>query len=137
MALARQKLREIILQILFSLNFQDDNEIISLMMNQIKTSKKNVSLAYEYAKKVFSKVDEIDSNIKQVSNSYEVERISKVELSILRLALFEMLYDEEIPPLVSISEGIRLTKKFANYHSASYVNAILDAVFQKNEAAKK
>ncbi len=118
----------IILQILYSLNFHDDNEIISFMMEQIKTSKKNVSLGYEYAKKIFDKVGEIDSKIKKVSTSYDLERISKVELSILRLCLFEMFFDDEIPPKVSISEGIRLTKKFANYHSASFINAILDVL---------
>ncbi|MFA6118700.1 MAG: transcription antitermination factor NusB [Parachlamydiales bacterium] len=138
MSIARQKFREIVLQILYSTIFSpEDDGIVDLMMEQIKTSKKNILSAIDYVKKIQANLDLLDTDIKNAANSYEIDRISKVELCILRLGLYEMIYDESIPPKVAISEAIRLTKKFANYHSVSFVNAILDSVYKKNELAKK
>ncbi len=139
MALAKQKFREIILQLLFSNNFAapSDDKIIPFMMQLLKTTKKNVVSALEYSKKILSQVKKIDEHIQKVSVSYKIERISKVEITILRLALYEILFDENIPCKVAISEAIRLTKKFGAMQSSSFINAILDAIYKQNEIAKK
>ena len=131
MALIKQKFREIILQMLYSHNFTlcDEKDLVSLMMNQVKTTKKNVLLSIEFVKKIVERLDEFDSQIKKTSKSYEFSRISKVELSILRLAMYEIKY-EKMPFQVVISEAVRLTKKFSSQDSASYIQAIL------NNAAK-
>jgi len=140
MALAKQKLREIILQILYSKNFMEseNDSIVSFMMRQIKTTKKNILSALAYTNKIFDNIDKLDEKIKKAATSYEINRISKVELCILRLSLFEIEYDENIPFKVAISEAIRLTKKFANMQSVGFINAILDCVYNKqNEDSKK
>ncbi len=138
-ALVKQKFREIILQILYSHNFAviDENNIVSFMMNQIKTTKRNILLSLEYVKKIIVHVDQFDKKIEQSSTSYAFDRISKVELSILRLAIYEMQY-ENIPFKIVISEAIRLTKKFSSKHSTSFINAILDNLYhKKNENITK
>ncbi|NGX34777.1 MAG: hypothetical protein K1060chlam1_01133 [Candidatus Anoxychlamydiales bacterium] len=139
MALVKQKFREIVFQMLFSNIFVESDEklIVPFIMKKIKTTKKNTLFALDYVNKIVSNVKEIDIMIKKVSTAYEIERICKVEITILRLALYEMLFDENIPCKVAISEAIRLTKKFASVKSASFINAILDAIFQKNESTKK
>jgi len=139
MALVKKKFREIVFQILFSNIFSDVDEraVVPFIMNQIKTTKKNTLLALNYVNKIVSSLEKIDPEIKKVSSSYDLDRINKVEITILRLALYEMLFDEEIPCKVAISEAIRLTKKFAGAKSSSFINAILDAIFQKNENTKK
>src|SRR5690606_29501809 len=64
------------------------------------------------------------------------ERIPRVERNILRLAVFELLHDPSVPPTVAIAEAIRLTRKFATPEAATFINAVLDAIFkmQRGEA---
>jgi len=139
MALVKKKYREIVFQMLFSNIFSDVEEknIVPFIMNLIKTTKKNTLHALDYVNKIVSSLDKIDPEIKKVSSSYDIERIGKVEITIIRLALYEMLFDASIPCKVAISEAIRLTKKFAGAKSANFVNAILDAIYQKDENTKK
>jgi transcription antitermination protein NusB len=133
-ALVKQKFREIVLQILFSSNFVicEDNYLVSLMMKQVKTTKKNILDSIEYVKKIIDNISLFDAQIKQASISYDFNRISKIELNILRLALYEM-QNEKIPIEIVISEAIRLTKKFSSRHSTSFINAILDSIYRKKE----
>lgn len=139
MALAKQKFREMTFQLLFSNLFiaSDELFLVPFIMRQIKTTKKNALMAIDYVKKILENKKKIDQEIKKVSTSYEIERICKVEITILRLALYEIIFDENIPYRVAISEAIRLTKKFAGEQSTSFINAILDAIYKKHENSKK
>lgn len=133
MALARQKFREIILQMLYSKIYvvTDGDMIISFMMKQLKTTKKNIVEALNFTNKIFEKVSLLDSEIEKAVISYDFDRISKVELSILRIALYEIMFVDEIPFKVVIAEAIRLTKKFANMQSVSFINAVIDSVYNQ------
>ena len=71
---------------------------------------------------------EIDDRIKRYTQNYEVRRISAVDRNVLRLAIYEMLYRDDIPPVVSINEAIELAKKFGGAESGRFVNGILDRV---------
>ena len=77
---------------------------------------------------VFSRLDEIDAVIRRFSKHWKIERIAKAELSILRLGVYELLYEPEIPLRVSINEAVELSKEFADDNSFPFVNGILDAV---------
>lgn len=139
MALARQKLREITFQLLFSNIFikSDESVLVPFIMKQIKTTKKNSLIALDYVNKILDNLNKIDQEIIKVSYAYDIERICKVEITILRLALYEMIFDENIPCKVAIAEAIRLTKKFASTSSASFINAILDKIYHGSESTKK
>lgn len=132
MAVSQQKMREIVLQLLYGLDVgQDDPKaLVALMAKELKVAKKVIFEAYERVEKVQAHQAEVDKLIGQTSEEYRFERIGVVERSILRLSLFELLKDEEIPAKVAIAEAIRLTRKFATPESASYVNAILDNVWK-------
>lgn len=135
MAIAQQKFREILFQLLFSQNFTslEEEEISDLLMQQLKVTRKVMKEAHEKCKEIFAKTEEIDQLIVRFCKSYDFQRISEVEKSILRLGLFELCYSEStsrVPPKVAIAEAIRLTRKFATAESAGFVNAILDAVHQ-------
>ena len=69
---------------------------------------------------------EIDAHIKALAHNWEFERIAKIDLAILRLAMFEMIYRKDIPPVVSINEAIDLSKQFSNADSKRFINGILD-----------
>ncbi len=134
MALPPQKFREIVFQILYSNGFipGDENEMISFMMHELKVTKRVMVEAHERMKAVLGKLEAIDPEIKEASTEYSFERISRVELTILRLGLFEVLFDPQISPIVAISEAIRLCRKFGTPESADFVNAILDGIYKKH-----
>lgn len=69
---------------------------------------------------------EIDAHIKALAHNWEFERIAKIDLGILRLAMFEMLHRKDIPPVVSINEAIDLSKQFSTTDSKRFINGVLD-----------
>src|SRR5881394_214510 len=71
---------------------------------------------------------EIDERIKRYCENYNLNRISPVDRNVLRLAIYEMLYRDDIPPIVSINEAIELAKTFGGAESGGFVNGILDRV---------
>ena len=72
--------------------------------------------------------EEIDGRITKYSANYELGRIAAVDRNVLRVAIYEMLYCEEIPPVVSINEAIEIAKRFGSEESGRFVNGILDRV---------
>jgi transcription antitermination protein NusB len=131
MALSQQKFREIVFQLLYSLDIgrPDETLMIELMMAELTVSKKNVRLAQERVHHIQAKLSEIDSLISSVSTSYDFGRIQTVTKNILRLGVFELFFDDQIPPKVAIAEAIRLSRKFNTPESASFVNALLDHLY--------
>lgn len=88
-----------------------------------------------YITKVFPGVyehrEELDGIISEYSVGWSINRISKTALCILRLALYEMLYEDEIPVSVSINEAVELAKKYATNEDASFINGILSTAAKK------
>lgn len=134
MSLPPKKLREVVLQMLYSsdMGFAENDAIVDLLVKELEVSKKNVKLALETVNKILELLPAIDAEISQMSKSYDFQRIQRVERNILRLAVFEMLHDEEVPPKVAIAEGIRLARKFSTPESANFINAILDGLYKKS-----
>ena len=75
---------------------------------------------------VIEHIADIDSRIKGLAHNWEFERIAKIDLAILRIAMFEMVYRKDIPPVVSINEAIDLSKQFSNADAKRFINGILD-----------
>ncbi|MFO1478073.1 MAG: transcription antitermination factor NusB [Verrucomicrobiota bacterium] len=71
---------------------------------------------------------QIDEEIKKVAKNWDLHRIAAVDRNILRLAIYEMLHREDIPPVVSINEAVDIAKKFSTQDSGKFVNGILDKV---------
>ena len=133
MPLPPQKFREAVFQVLFMSDFAPvPDEMVHFMMGELKTTRREISLAIDRVKSILEKKEPIDEAISLQSTEYSLERISKVELAVLRLGLYELLFDATIPAKVAIAEGIRLTRKFGTNESAQFINAILDAVHKKN-----
>jgi len=72
------------------------------------------------------KMPEVDAKIRALAENWDFERIAKIDLAILRLAVFEMLFRKDIPPVVSINEAIDLSKSFSNADAKRFINGILD-----------
>lgn len=130
MAVPAQKFREIVFQLLYSkdLGATGDEDMLHLIAHELQVTKKTVREAQERVHLIGAQLENIDALIGKTSVSYEFERIQTVERNILRLGVFEILYDPLIPNQVAIAEALRLARKFSTKESALFVNAILDAI---------
>ncbi len=75
---------------------------------------------------VIEHIEELDARIKGLAHNWDFDRIARIDLAILRLAMFEMIYRKDIPPVVSINEAIDLSKQFSNADAKRFINGILD-----------
>lgn len=134
MPVPQQKQREIVFQMLYSFDLAhgDEEAVLPLLMKELAVTKRVVREARERVHAIQEKIDAIDAHITETSQSYDFSRIQKIERNILRLALFELLYDTSIPPKVAIAEAIRLARKFGTPEAANFINAILDTIYQKD-----
>jgi N utilization substance protein B len=80
---------------------------------------------------VIANRDEIDAEIKVLAQNWDFGRIAKIDLAILRIAMFEMLHRRDIPPVVSINEAIDISKEYSNSDSKRFINGILDRLKDK------
>lgn len=133
MAVHDQKRREIVFQILFSLDFSPDNEkdVGDFLMKELLVSRSCIKQSRDVCVDILKNISEIDASIKKYLIGYELNRIATSEKNILRLGVYEGKYQEKpLPPAIIIAESTRLCRKFATAESASFVHAILDAIFK-------
>ncbi len=125
----RSKLREHIFRLLFRSNFFGEEEMqeqSELYMDGLENTKEEDAAAIrEKANLILEKIPEIDRMIDEISVGWRVSRMSRVDLTILRLAVYEMKYDDDIPVAVAINEAVELARKYGGESSPSFVNGIL------------
>lgn len=128
----RREGREVALQLLFhwDLNLQEmpqekDLELFWGLCNVIPGTR---SFATTVLNGVIANQATIDSKITRYTANYELKRISAVDRNILRMAIYEMLYAADVPPIVAINEAIDIAKKFGTEESGKFVNGVLDRV---------
>jgi N utilization substance protein B len=133
----RRKSRECALQVLFQLNITKQEAIKAL--SQFQEHFSSDGEADEFLKRLVLGVlehrQELDRLIEQYSENWRLDRINIIERNILRMALFELLYCEEIPPKVTINEAIDLGKRYGSGDSGGFINGILDRI--QNEVVRK
>lgn len=124
----RTEEREQVFIIVFEKIFRD--EAIDDLIEFAKEARDFVDNDYinDVAKGVYAKLDEIDKCIADNSKGWSINRISKVGLAAMRVAIYEMLYREDIPVAVSINEAVELIKKYATVDDSAFANGILGTV---------
>ena len=128
--MGRRELRERIFLLLFRVEFngpEDMPEQIRMFFedDEVTYSEKDARYITGKYEGVVSRMAELDSMLDEKSEGWDVKRMGKIELTILRLALYEMNYDDDVPVSVAINEAVELAKKFGQDTSGSFVNAIL------------
>ena len=134
MPVPMQKFREAVFQMLYSYDMgrATDESMLDLLAEELAITKKVVRDVQLRVHQIRSHLKEIDEMITATSRSYNFERIQSVERNILRLGVFELFFDEAIPPKVAMAEALRLARKFATKESGTFVNAILDALYKSS-----
>ncbi len=125
----RRQAREIAAQFLYQYDLSDGEmeEALELFwQTQPEVAEPTRRFAEELIRGTCQHRAEIDEKIKKYTEHWELPRIAAVDRNILRLAIFEMLYRDDIPPVVSINEAVDIAKKFSTRESGAFVNGILD-----------
>lgn len=107
------------------------------ILHQVDMEEKDRDYLIKKAEAAILKVPELDARINQVAEGWKTRRMGKVELTILRLALYEILHDEEIPQKVAINEAVELAKKFGGNDAPSFINGVLARLVKDREEACK
>ena len=124
----RSEIREHVFKLLFRVEFHDAAELAELdklYFEPLELTPEHRKLISDRTRLIEDKLSEIDKKIEELSVGWKKERIGKVELTILRLAIYEALYDDDVPAGVAINEAIELAKKYGGDDSPSFVNGIL------------
>lgn len=126
----RAELREHIFRVIFGLEFNEENEMneqIELYFDQLEEDAKEKDLSYIRIKvqKIAEKVEAIDALINENTKGWKTTRMNKADLSILRLAVYEMKWDDEVPVGVAIDQAVELAKKYSSEEGPSFINGVL------------
>lgn len=135
----RRRSRELAIKVLFHLDFSRDDPAIAfdLICNNFGASEDVKPFSKELVLGVCIHLKELDDLVATASQHWRLERIARVDRSILRLALYELLYRDDIPPKVSINEAVDLGKKFSSEESGAFINGVLDKIYTTLMTDKK
>ena len=125
----RREIREQVFKMLFRVEFYNQEEMseqIALCEDDACSWKeKDKTYIFEKVEKISEKLEEIDAKINEVSEGWKTGRMGKVDLTLIRLAVYEMLYEEDVPAKVAINEAVELAKQYGTDNSPSFVNGVL------------
>jgi len=103
-------------------------EALTALWKQNEEPQNVRDFANDLLRGALEKLPEVDAKLRTLADNWDFERIAVVDRNILRLAVYEMLFRPEIPPVVSINEAIEIAKKFSTAESGKFVNGLLDRV---------
>jgi N utilization substance protein B len=126
----RRKARTTALQALYEVDSvsRDAGEVVERLLTEGNLSEELCTFVRELVDGVVRNSDEIDRNIQRFAPAWPVEQIAMIDRNILRLAIFEILFDNKVPVKVAVSEAVELAKIFGSESSAKFVNGVLGSV---------
>lgn len=129
----RRKSRELALQALFCLDMLEENsdDLIEEICQVIDPPQKTRDYFLTLVTGVMERMADIDERIVGTSSNWKLSRMSGVDRNIIRIAVYELLFREDIPHKVAINEAIDIGKKFGTEKSGKFINGILDNVYQR------
>ena len=125
--MTRRALREQVFLMLFRVEFHSAEEMeeqMKLYEEQLEGCSETAYILDKF-KGIVEKLDEIDAAIGEASKGWKVSRMAKVDLALIRLAVYEMRYEEDVPVKVAINEAIELAKQYGSDESSAFVNGVL------------
>ena len=128
--MTRRGIREQIFKLLFRAEFNAQEEMpeqarLFFESGDMIVTPEDQRVIYDKMTAVLERIPELDAKLKEKIEGWTLERVGKVELTILRLALYEILEDENVPDQVAVSEAVDLGKKFGQDNSGAFINGVL------------
>lgn len=128
----RHEAREYALQFMFQTDFNDEpfEQAWSDFWARKKAGKKVKAFALELVEGVRENQFQLDDCLQACSENWNVKRMAAVDRNVMRIAVYEMLYRTDIPPVVSLNEAVQLSKDYGTPDSGKFVNGILDKILK-------
>ena len=128
--MSRRELREHIFKFLFRVEFNDRDEMEQQKSfffedDEFNADEKSAEYISQKSSSIIARIDEIDGMINDRAKGWTTQRMGKVDLTIIRLAIYEMMFDDDVPKNVAINEAVELAKKFGQDESSGFVNGVL------------
>lgn len=130
--MSRSELREHIFKMLFRIEFNSEEEMkeqetLYFELQDEISEKEQAAILNKY-RAITGKIDDIDKLLNELSTGWKTSRMNRVDLAILRLAVYEIKWDEDIPTKVAINEAVELAKKYSSDSGPAFVNGVLAKV---------
>jgi N utilization substance protein B len=128
----RKLAREMAMKLIFQMDIQDDfsNERINKFLEELPEDNQRDYIR-ELAENFIKNKEKIDNSIEENAKGWKINRIAKVDLTILRVAIGEIYYMEDIPEIVSINEAVEMAKTFSSEDSSKFINGVLGSILEK------
>ncbi len=137
MSISRNRLRELTFQLVYQYDFYPEEErteqIRIFTEEQENLAEDDRAILMERAAKVYALMPELDREIAANTSGWKLNRMSRVDLSVIRLAFFEMRYDDEVPVKVAINEAVELAKLYGGESSPQFVNGVLAKLVKETD----
>lgn len=130
--MTRRKIREHLFVMLFRVDFHNKEELaeqVSIYLEEMENASRKVK--EEIHDKFYAVIDhipELDAQIEKNSQGWDLQRLAKSDITILRLAAYELLFDENVPTGVAINEAVELSKEYGTDKSTAFINGVLATV---------
>lgn len=137
--MGRKQAREGAMMVLFQMECTNDysEDALSLFLNNFEYDEKETSYITDAVHSIVNNLKELDNYIKTYLEGWNISRLAKVDLAVLRIAIYEIIYRKDIPLEVSINEAIEIVKKYSTEDSFKFINGVLGgfarALDDKNE----
>lgn len=133
--MGRKRARESTMKLLYQMEMNNDfsDNIINIFFENNKFDEKEKEYILEAVNKIIENLEKIDSHIEKNINNWELNRLSKIDLCILRVAVYEIMHRPDIPIEVSINEAIEISKKYSSSESSRFINGVLGSIVRSND----
>lgn len=127
--------RTIAMQTLYEWDMRRDIDVEEIMGRNIEEFEGDADPEYitQVVHGAVSVADEIDGKISEVAPEWPIAQISPIDKGILRVAIFELLYSDEVPPKVAINEAVELAKMFGGENSSKFINGVLGTIYRSSD----
>ena len=134
--MSRKEARELLMQLLYQMELLDDHseETKNAYLEKNFSEKGHRDYAAQLLDLVLTNKDDVDEKINENSNKWSTSRMPKVDVAILRLAVVELLYMDDIPDAVAINEAVDMAKKYGTDESKAFINGILGKIAKEKDA---
>lgn len=134
--LDRTRARGWALQILYRWDGAPESSLYEALDDTLRTrrvAERRIPLIRQHVERVAAHLDEVDQVLDEAMENWRLERLSRIDRSVLRLSGSELLFAQDVPPRVALQEGIRLAGQYGGDDSTRFVNGVLDAVLRHSE----
>ena len=138
--MTRKKVREHIFVLLFRVDFHKKEELteqVSIYMDELEeASEKEKQEIQDKFYAIVDHMEQLDNMIEDKIRGWKLQRLAKADITLLRLAAYEIVFDEEVPDSVAINEAVEMSKQYGTDKSTSFVNGVLSSIVKEVEAER-